>query len=230
MNPPDDPPKTTLVDQRKRPGARVQRVVGAVLAPLPEERRLPARAEPRIGAGPEVVVTGRRMDERVVLPRQRPVGDAQRDDRVRVQRRTAELAVGRAEDDQAEVGQDRARRPDAAAAVVRSTRLGADALTSVWNSQIGLAGVEAGGDDVAAGPLLAVFVDADDDAAVHDHGRREDPGAVVVRVGWAGQARVVVLPVDRTRGRLQCVQGVTPRDDDERRPSSPTPARTRRTR
>ena len=53
MNPPENPPNTTLVAPAHRAGGGVERVVGAVLAPHAQEGGVPAAFDPALAVAPK---------------------------------------------------------------------------------------------------------------------------------------------------------------------------------
>ncbi len=182
-------------------------------APSPRKSAVPGGADPGVGGGPEVPVTAGVGTRRAVGPGQSAVAHVQGDDGLGQRLAVVEVAVSGPVDDQAQSGKHRSRRPHASAPVVEHLALGVGVgLVLPHRVSCGQAGTH----DVPPVPLGAVDVHAEGDDPVVDDGRREDAGAVGVRArGLVGPSRVVVLPVHRTGGGVQCVQRIAATEDDE---------------
>ena len=209
MNPPENPPNTTLVVQRSRPRARVERVVGAVLDSPPEERGVPRRRRPRRWRWPRSPSRTRRRAAAGGTARPAAVADAQGEDRLRHGRRwrsrsrrcRTRPARGRAARCPTT---RRCRSRRRAPAPGRRRRSGTPTPGCRWRGWRRRRSRRY--------PRLPVHVDAEEHHAVDDHGRREDAGAVGRRVGGlAGRARVVVAPVHAPRWRRSARTACSPR-------------------
>ncbi len=183
------------------------------MAPTPRKVALPAAVEAGVGRGAEVPVAVEAAGGAAIHPGQLPVGHVDGQHGLRQRQAVGEVAIGRVEHHQSGGGQQRARRPHAAAPVVQHVTGGVHVGLQLPHRP---AGVEAGRGQVAALVSSPVHVHPEEHLVAGHDRRREDPGAVLVGVGGLLRATgVVVAPVQPPGVGVEGVEGVPAGEDDQ---------------